>query len=109
MNPLSKNRKEPRNRVAAVATGSALVRKAKKRARLANLVNDADREFGESLEARYGWEGNELPDSLVEIIDYGNAPSFTITLKWLDEEMATIGFTPLPNTRGEPDGRSPKA
>lgn len=70
-------------------------------------VVDADREYGQALEARYGWKGDELPETLVEVIDYGNAPSFPITLKWLDAEMAKIGLTPLsPNIRGVADGRT---
>lgn len=72
-----------------------LVQKARKRAHLANKVNDADREFGQALTDRYGWNGEELPDAMVEVIDYGNAPSFPITLKWIDEHMETIGFKPL--------------
>lgn len=91
-------RQDGRQPRCAPATGSALVRKANKRARLANLVSDADREYGVELGARYGWLGEELPDMMVEIIDYGNAPSFEITIEWLDEQMATIGLTPLPNT-----------
>lgn len=78
----------------SVAVGSALVRAAKKRRCLADKVNAADREYGELLAARYGWRGEELDDELVEVIDYGNGMNQSITLRWLDEQMAKIGLKP---------------
>lgn len=80
--------------------GSALVRAATKRRRLAQAVNEADGEYGRLLEDRYGWKGEKLDNELVEVIDYGGGAQ-RITLAWIDEQMAKIGLTPLsPNTQG---------
>ena len=83
------------HRSCAGPAGSALLRAAKRRKRLAELANEADRAYGDALTARYGWTGREeLPDDMVEVIDYGNAPNYRVTLTWLDECMATVGLKP---------------
>lgn len=76
-----------------------LVKAARHRCRVAYLSSEADRVYGQFLEARYGWNGQELPDPLVEAIDYGNGIGrmHEITLEWLDSQMASIGLTPKAN------------
>lgn len=85
-----------------LATGSALVRVAKKLRRIANAKNLANAEYGALLEARYGWNGEELDDDLVEVVDYANDMNQRITLAWIDARMARIGLKP--NGRDEPRG-----
>lgn len=85
-----------------LATGSALVRVAKKLRRIANAQNLANAEYGALLEARYGWNGEELDDDLVEVVDYANDMNQRITLAWIDARMARIGLKP--NGRDEPRG-----
>lgn len=82
----------PSSGVAAPSAGSALVRAAKKCAKLSALFADADAELKELMTERYG-DHDEMPDPIVEVTQYGSRGS-RITLKWLDEEMTKAGHSP---------------
>lgn len=73
--------------------GRALVDAAIRRRELARQVARADATYGLLLESRYGWSGQELDPELVLTVDNGVGKQ-EITLAWLDERMAAIGFKP---------------
>ena len=64
---------------------------ARKVGALANRFRDADMELKRLMTLRYG-EHDEMPDSLVEVIEYGAGKP--VTAKYIEAEMIEAGFPP---------------
>lgn len=73
--------------------GRALVSAVISRRKLARQVASADAAYGSLLASRYGWNGQDLDPELILVVDDGIGNQ-EITLAWLDERMAAIGFKP---------------
>jgi hypothetical protein len=80
-------------RVRSGSSGSAVIRAAKKLRAIKRRAAEADAELLILMRARYG-DHDEMPDSLVEIIEYPNGADFSLTLAYIDEEMTAAGFPP---------------
>ena len=80
---------------------SALVRAAKKCARLSAEFSDADAELKRQMTARYG-DHDEMADPIVDVTQYGGI-GHKVTLQWLDEEMASDGYLPNSPVRPQND------
>jgi len=72
--------------------GSAITRAARKVAAGARRQFDADQRLKRLMTARYG-DHDELPDSIVEAVQYGGGDK-DITLAWIDDEMTAAGYPP---------------
>lgn len=81
------------DKTAADKIGRALVDAAIRRRKLAHHIAIVDAAYGSLLESRYGWTGQELDPELILTVDEG-VGNQKITMAWLDERMAAIGFKP---------------
>lgn len=72
--------------------GSEITRAARKVAAGARRQFEADQQLKRLMTARYG-EHDELPDSIVEAVQYGGGDK-DITLAWIDAEMTAAGYPP---------------
>jgi aminopeptidase N len=77
-------------------SAGAIAKLARKVAHHARAHSIADLALKEAMEERYG-EHDEMPDTLVESINYGNGRPPTGAE--IDEQMAKAGFPPLQNTQ----------
>jgi hypothetical protein len=87
----------------SVALGSAVLLAAKKLRKIKRRAAVADADLQALMRDRYG-DHDEMPDSLVEIIEYSNGPDSALTLAYIDAEMTAAGFPPN-NCGLPPEGR----
>ena len=76
----------------SIPAAGSVARQARLVARLSHKRYLADLKLKAMMEERYGVH-DEMPDSLVEMIEYG-ANGDLITAKMMDEEMTAEGFPP---------------